>query len=61
MKNKREELIKRALLDKLNDSIDIYTADDILTVANIDETELTELRENIQADIDRLTNWRTTI
>ena len=54
MSKKRDELIKSALMAKLSGGIDIYTADDILTAADISDAELQEFREKVQADIHRL-------
>ena len=57
--SKREELIKRALMDQLSGGFDIYTADDILTVADITETELKEFQDKIKADIERLADKKS--
>jgi len=54
MNNKREELIKSALLNKVSDGMDIYTADDILIVADITDAELQEFQDKIQDDIEQL-------
>ena len=54
MSKKRDELIKSALMAKLSGGIDIYTADDILTAADISDAELQDFREKVHADIDRL-------
>ena len=58
MNNKREEIIKKAMIDKLSDGLNVYTADDILTVADIDEIELQEFYNKIQADINKLARKR---
>ena len=50
----REDIIKKALMDKLSGGMDIFTADDILTVADIGEDEMTELRESIETEMERL-------
>lgn len=50
-KNKRDELIKSALMDKISDGFNVYTADDILTVADISEAERKEFIEKIHEDI----------
>ena len=54
MKNKRDELIKKALIDKLSGNISIYSADDILTVADISDEETQEFQEKITAEIRQL-------
>ena len=60
MTNKREELINRALMDKLTGGIDIYNADDILIVADISEAELREFHEKIQRDIQQIASKKKT-
>lgn len=35
--NKREEIIQRAVIEKLHEGIQFFTADDILIVAGIDD------------------------
>jgi len=54
MENKREKLIKSALMDKISDDTNIYTADDILTVADISEEERQELIVKINEDIYKI-------
>jgi hypothetical protein len=54
MNSKRDKLIKNALLDKINDALSIYTADDILTAADITETELQEFHDKIKKDVEKL-------
>jgi hypothetical protein len=54
MNNKREKLIKNALMDKINGELNIYSADDILTAADISEEERRELVEKIHEDIYRI-------
>ena len=56
--SRREELIRRALMEKIAGGMDIYTADDILTVADITDEEMQEFRENIQAEVDVLATRR---
>ena len=56
--NNREKLIKQALMDKLSDGMEIYTADDILTVADISDEEMTAFREIIEREIDTLAKKR---
>ena len=52
--NKREELIKSALLEKLSGGMNIYTADDILVVADISDEEMQDFHEKIKIEIMRL-------
>ena len=52
--NKRDELIKKALIDKLSGNISIYTADDILTVADISDEEMYEFQDKITSEIKQL-------
>ena len=54
MANKRDELIKNALMDKLSGNITIYSADDILTAADITDEETQDFHEKIQSEIARL-------
>ena len=57
--NERNEIIKKALMDKLTGSINIYTADDILTVADISEEEIHNFHEKITNEIDELTEKKS--
>ena len=54
MANKRDELIKNALMDKLSGNITIYSADDILTAADITDEETQDFQEKIRSEIARL-------
>ena len=54
MDNKRDKLIKSALMAKLSDGFDMYTADDILTMADITETERQEFYDKIKSEIEKL-------
>lgn len=47
MQDEREEIIRKAIIEKLSSGFDYFTADDILTVAEIDETQLKQIAENI--------------
>ena len=47
MQDEREEIIRKAIIEKLSSGFDYFTADDILTVAEIDETQLNQIAENI--------------
>ena len=52
--NKRDEIIKKALVDKLSGNISIYSADDILTVADISEEEMWEFHNKFKIEIDNI-------
>ena len=52
--NKRDKLIKNALIGKLSSGITVYTADDILTVADISDEEMQDFHEKINIEIDGL-------
>lgn len=43
----REEIIRKAILEKLSSGFDYFTADDILAVAEIDEAQLKEISDSI--------------
>lgn len=45
--NKREEIIQRAVIDKLQEGIQFFTSDDILAVAGIDDKKLAQIRKQI--------------
>ena len=47
---KREELIQQAVIEKLHEGIQFFTADDILTVAGIDDKKLTQIRNQFLAE-----------
>lgn len=55
MCEKRNQLILQAILDKLGSSTGIYTSEDILTAANIEEQDLNEMLEQLQNDISKIT------
>ena len=44
----REEIIRKAILEKLSSGFDYFTADDILVVAEIDEAQLKETSDRVQ-------------
>lgn len=44
----REQIIKKAILDKIGADIEIFTASDILTVAEISTEEIKSLTESIE-------------
>jgi len=45
--NKREEIIQRAVIDKLQEGIQFFTSDDILVVAGIDDKKLAQIKKQI--------------
>ena len=47
--NEREDIIRRAVLDKLGNSLNFFTADEILTVAGITPAQIKEIEETITA------------
>lgn len=47
MEADREEIIRKAILEKLSPGIDFFTADDILAVAGIEQEQLKEISESI--------------
>ena len=55
MYEKRNQLILQAILDKLGSGTGIYTSEDILTAANIEEQDLNEMLEQLQNDISKMT------
>jgi len=44
----RDEIIAKAVMQKLTDGIEFFTADDILKVAGIDNTKLRQIHETIK-------------
>lgn len=51
MCNKRNQIITQAVLDMLGSNTGIYTADDVLTAANIDNDNLQELLKEFQNSV----------
>lgn len=49
--NKRNQIITQAVLDVLGSNTGIYTADDVLTAANIDNDNLQELLKEFQNSV----------
>lgn len=49
MEDKREAIIRQAILCKLGNGLDLFTADDLLTVAGITEEQLEEISGSITA------------
>ena len=52
--NKRNEIIEKAIIEKLTGGVNIYTADDILTAANITEKEIQDFHAKMKNEIDEL-------
>lgn len=48
METDREEITRKAILEKLSAGFDLFTADDILTVAGITNQQLEEIRRGIR-------------
>lgn len=56
MCEKRNQLISQAILDKLaSGGMGVYTSEDILTVANIDEQDLNKILKEFQNDVADIT------
>ena len=49
----REEIIRKAIIEKLSSGFDYFTAADILTGAVIDDTQLKKIAENIRPPIPK--------
>lgn len=47
MEADRDEIIRKAILEKLSPGIDFFTADDILAVAGVTEQALAEIYSSI--------------
>ena len=52
METDREEIIRKAILEKLSAGFDLFTADDILTVAGITNQQLEEIRRGNTGIVD---------
>lgn len=46
----RDEIIRKAVLEKLSEGINFFSADDILVVAGIDEGQLKRISDSIQIE-----------
>lgn len=46
--NQRDEIITKAVMQKLHEGFDFFTADDILTVAGIDGEKLAEIQAAVR-------------
>ncbi len=49
--DKRNQLIMQAILDKLGSNTGIYTAEDVLTAANIKDKDLQEVLNRLESNI----------
>ena len=54
MSKARNELILRAIVDKLGCSTEIYTAEDILLAADIENENLQEVQERLTNSVDEI-------
>lgn len=45
--NKRNEIIQQAVIEKLQEGVQFFTADDILAVAGIDDKKLAQIKAKI--------------
>lgn len=54
MNEKRNQLIQRAIVDKLGSDVEIYTAEDILLAANIENENLQEVANKLKDNIAEL-------
>lgn len=50
----RDEIIQRAVLEKLSNGINFFSADDILAVAEIDDAQLTAIAEGISRETQKV-------
>ncbi len=50
----RNQLILRAIIDKLGSGTEIYTAEDILLAANIESENLQEVQERLTNSVDEI-------
>ena len=48
--NARSEIIRKAVLEKLSEGINFFSADDILTVAGIDDAQLKKISDSIKLE-----------
>lgn len=55
MCSKRNQIITQAVLDVLGSNTGIYTADDVLTAADIDDKNLQELLQKFQNSVASVT------
>lgn len=53
-KNLRDEIIHKAVLEKLSEGINFFTADDILVVAGIDEIKLQQISERVKNETTKI-------
>lgn len=52
--DKRTAVIAKAAMVKLGDGLDIFTADDVLTAAGIDQTKLAQIRDALLEKVGEL-------
>ena len=50
----RNQLILRAIIDKLGSGTEIYTAEDILLAANIESENLQEVQERLTNSVEEI-------
>ena len=50
----RNQLILRAIIDKLGSGTEIYTAEDILLAADIENENLQEIQERLTNNVDEI-------
>lgn len=55
MNQQRNQIIAKAIIDVLGDDVGIYSASDILTVANIDNQNLEKLLQTFQNSVADIT------
>ena len=54
MPQDRNELILRAIVDKLGSGTEIYTTEDILLAADIENENLQEIQERLTNNVDEI-------
>ena len=52
--DKRTAVIAKAAMVKLGDGLDIFTADDVLTAAGIDQTKLAQIWDSLLKKVGEL-------
>lgn len=52
--DKRIAVIAKAAMVKFGDGLDIFTADDVLTAAGIDQTKLSQIRDALLEKVGEL-------
>lgn len=51
--NARDEIIRKAVFEKLSEGINFFSADDILVVAGIDEAQLKRIYDGIKFEAEK--------